>query len=124
MAELYFCDLTSPARLQPDIAAFCSLLTWKDPRLTAASLIGLWHDRYSARFVKLVGAVETNFDTCRRLCERGEFLLDGMHVIPTYTLDPPNLRSRTERDIEIVQTAPLSVREAVRREFLNTTRPI
>jgi hypothetical protein len=117
MAELYFCDLTNPARLGPDIAAFRSLLTWIDPRLTDAGLIGLWQKRYGTRFAALAGAVDANFDICQRLCEHDEFLLDGVHVIPSYVLVSPFPRERHALDVEIVQTAPLSIRRSVRQDF-------
>lgn len=117
LAELYFCDLTSPARLGPDIAAFHTVLTRIDPRLTNAGLIGLWQDRYGARFAALANVLDTNFDICHRLCERGEFLLDGVHVIPSHVLVPAVPRDRRALDTEIVQTAPLSVRRKFRQQF-------
>ncbi|MDI4232490.1 hypothetical protein OZ411_06640 [Bradyrhizobium sp. Arg237L] len=117
LAELCFCDLTNPARLGPDIAAFRTVLTRIDPRLTNAGLIGLWQDRYETRFAALADALDMNFEICHRLCERGEFLLDGVHVIPSHVLVPAVPRERHALDAEIVQTAPLSVRQKVRQDF-------
>lgn len=117
MAELYFCDLTSPARLGPDIAAFRTVLAWIDPKLTNAGLISRWKHEYSTRFAALTNALDTNFDICHQLCEQGDFLLDGVHVIPSYVLVTPFLRERHALNVEIVQTAPLSVRQKVRRDF-------
>lgn len=117
LAELHFCDLTNPARLGPDIAAFGTVLTRIDPGLTIAGLIALWRDRYGMRFAALANALKMNFEICDRLCERGEFLLDGVHVIPSYVLVAPLPRERHALDAEIVQTAPLSTRWKVRQDF-------
>lgn len=124
LAELYFCDLTKPERLRGDIAAYESLLAWKDPRLTSASLLGMWREQYSKRFAKLANVVESNFDTCLRLCNHGDFVLDAVHVIPTSMLSTPFARSQEELGLEIKQTAPLSPRQRARWVFGKAVGPI
>jgi hypothetical protein len=117
MAELHFCDLTNVSRLGPDIAAFCSLLTRIHPEVTDAGLISLWRDRYETRFAALAGTLDANFDICQGLCEQGDYLIDGVHVIPSCVLIPPLPRERHVLNAEIVRTAPLSTRRKVRQDF-------
>jgi hypothetical protein len=124
MAELYFCDLTAPFRLRPDIAAYCSLLKWIDPKVTMESLIGIWHDRYAARIGGLASNIEANFENCIQLCATDAFLLDGVHVIPSYLLDPAYSRSQKELNAEFEETSPLAARQKAREKFMTVPRPI
>jgi|SRR5665213_32221 len=118
MTELYFCNLTAPFRLGPDIVAFCSLLKWIDPTITTETLIGIWHDRYADRMGKLAEVIERNFDRCRHICATNDCLMDGVHVIPTYLLDSPHRRSEDERNAEFKETSPLAARSMARQKFL------
>lgn len=124
MTELYFCDLVAPYRLQPDIVAYRSLLSWVDPRVSDEVLIGIWHNQYAARIGELAGAIEMNFHTCRQLCAANDFLLDGVHVIPTCFLDPPYRRRKADRDSEFEETSPLAVRRKARENFMISPQPI
>jgi hypothetical protein len=118
MTELYFCNLTGPFRLGPDIVAFCSLLKWINPTITTEALIGIWHDRYADRMGKVAGVIERNFDRCRQLCATNDYLMDGVHVIPTYILDTPYRRSEIEGNAEFEATSPLAARSMARQTFL------
>jgi hypothetical protein len=117
MAELYFCDLTASFRLHPDIVAYCSLLNWIDPKVTMEDLIGIWHNRYAVRIGELARNIEMNFERCTQLCATDAFLLDGVHVIPSYLLDPPYSRSQKEFDREFEETSPLAARQTARKTF-------
>jgi hypothetical protein len=124
MAELYFCDLTAPFRLGPDIAAYCSLLNRIDPKVTMQGLIGIWHDRYAVRIGELASNIEMNFEKCIGLCATDAFLLDGVYVIPSHLLDPPYSRSQTELDREFEETSPLAARQKARETFMAVPWPI
>lgn len=124
MAELHFCDLTAPFRLRPDIVAFCSLLKWIDPKVTTERLIGIWHNRYAARMGGIASNIEMNFEKCIQMCATEAILLDGVHVIPSYLLDPPCLRSQKEWDAEFGETSPLAARQKARDTFMSAPWPI
>jgi hypothetical protein len=124
MAELYFCDLTAPFRLRPDIAAYCSLLNWIDPKVTTEGLIGIWHNRYAVRMGELAINIEMNFERCIQLCATDDFLHDGVHVIPSHLLDPPYFRSQKELDQEFEETSPLVARQKARQTFMIDPWPI
>ena len=124
MAELYFCDLTAPFRLRPDIAAYCSLLDWIDPKVTTEGLIGIWHNRYAVRMGELASNIELNFERCIQLCATDAFLIDGVHVIPSHLLDPPYSRSQKELDQEFEVTSPLAARQKARQTFMIDPWPI
>jgi hypothetical protein len=118
MTELYFCDLAAPHRLQPDIIAYRSLLSWVDPRVSDEVLIGIWHNRYAARIGELASSIEMGFEKCIELCATEAFLLNGVHVIPTYLFDPPYPRSQKELDREFEETSPLAARQNARENFM------
>jgi hypothetical protein len=124
MTELYFCNLTAPHRLQPDIIAYRSLLSWVDPRVNDEVLIGIWQNRYAARIGALASSIEMSFEKCIGLCATDAFLLDGVHVIPSHLLDPPYSRSQKELDREFEETSPLAARQKARETFMAVPWPI
>ena len=118
ITELYFCDRTKPGRLGADIKSYLSSSPLLDPRLCDKTVVSTWHNDYLPHIEALAGCIDTNFDKCAALFLSNRFLLQGYHVIPSWTLKPPERRRLFESIREMIRSWPKKARAKALEQYL------